>query len=59
MYIYVYIYNCGKCTVYICQISDIRFQIYKYIYIYIYILSSFLDWPKKGDEGLRQRVHRK
>ena len=19
----------------------------------------FLDWPKKGDEGLRQRVHRK
>ena len=26
---------------------------------YIYILSPFLDWPKKGDEGLRQRVHRK
>ena len=55
----VYIYNCGKCTVYICQISDTRFQIYIYIYIYIYILSPFLDWPKKGDEGLRQRVHRK
>ena len=55
MYIYIIVIN----VLYIYvryQISDFR---YIYIYIYIYILSPFLDWPKKGDEGLRQRVHRK